>query len=50
MGFDTKIKSVACPEADLLHHEEARHLLRVGDSAVDTYVNVVHIKRDHLSK
>ena len=51
LGFDTKIKSVACPEAELFLHEEGHHLLRVGDHVVDTHVNVVaHAKRDHFSK
>ena len=31
LEFDTKIKSVACPEAELFLHEEGYHLLRVGD-------------------
>ena len=51
LGFDTKIKSVACPEVELLHHEEVHHLFREGDHVVDTHVNVVvRTKRDHFSK
>ena len=50
-GFDTKIKPVACPEAELLLHEELHHLLREGDHVVDTHVNVVvRTNRDHFSK
>ena len=49
--FDTKMKSVACPEAELLHHEELHHLLRESDYVVDTHVSVVvRTKRDHFSK
>ena len=51
LGFDTKIKSVACPEAELLLYEEDHHLLREGDHVVDTHVNVVVLaKLDHFSK
>ena len=47
----TKIKSVACPEVELLHHEEVHHLFREGDHVVDAHVNVVvPTKRDHFSK
>ena len=50
-GFDTKIKSVACPEVELLHHEEVHHLFREVDHVVDTHGNVVvSTKRDHFSK
>ena len=51
LGFDTKIKSVACPEVELLHHEEVHHLFREVDHVVDTHGNVVvRTKRDHFSK
>ena len=53
LEFDTKMKpvAVACPEAELLLHEEVHHLLREGDHVVNTHVNVVvHAKRDHFSK
>ena len=50
-SLDTKIKSVACPEVELLHHEEVHHLFREVDHVVDTYGNVVvRTKRDHFSK
>ena len=49
VGFDTKLKSVACPEVELLLHEEVYYLLREGDPVINTQVNiVVHKKnRDH---
>ena len=51
LGFDSKIKSVACPEVELLHHEEVHHLFREVDHVVDTHGNVVvRTKRDHFSK
>ena len=49
MGFDTKIKPVACPEDELLLHEEVHHLRREGDHVGDTHANVVvYAKRDHF--
>ena len=34
LGFDTKIKSVACPEVELLHHEEVRSAASSGRVAM----------------